>query len=223
MRIIFSLLIAGLTCCSAALAGAAAPVINHITPASVAAGKAVVISGSGFGAPRKSATVVADYGNGFFYLLKPSSWSARTIVVEVPDLGKGLQPVLQVNAESGSSNLRVLHLLPRMVIEKSPVYEHRLKVGEKGEDVFEMKRSALGCGQSGAMFIEAGVHVDERRFADAQLIAAPESHCRSCEPFTVRWYNEPTGFIQYHIEVKKRLIEGICPAQRLRIHKNSVP
>jgi len=210
MRIPNIVLITAIALCSVAASSAAAPVIDRITPASVEAGKEVVIFGSGFASQGKDSEVVASYGGGFAYVLKALFWSANAITVVVPDLGKSLAPVLQVKTATGLSNVRSVQLKSRLLVEKSPVYDHRLQVGEKGEDLFLIKNTVPDCGQTGVLFSRASIKVTKRRFADAQLVAVPESNCLTCKPIKVHWYNEPTGFIQYHIEIKKRLIEGIC-------------
>jgi len=213
MRIIFVLLMAVVAMCSSIASGIAAPVIDHLTPASVEVGKEVAISGSGFGGAGKGSEVIVGYGDDFFYVLKPLFWSASKITVVVPDLGKSLRPTLQVKTVTGLSNVRILHLIPQLTVENSPVYDHHLKVGEKGEDVFVMKHRPAACGKTGTLFAEARVHVVKRRFSDAQLVTIPEPSCLHCKALTARWYNEPTGFIRYYIEVKNRLIKGVCPNQ----------
>jgi len=220
MRIPHIGLMVAIVLCFCATPSAAAPVIDRITPASVQAGKEIVISGSGFGSQGKGSELIASYGDGFFYALKPIFWSASVITVVVPDLGKSLKPGLQVKTAAGESCEHVLNLMPHLLVEQSPVYEHRLKVGEKGEDSFPLQYKHPACGQTGMLFSQARVYVSKRRFADAQMVAVPEPYCRSCKPLKVRWYNEPTGFIQYHIGIKKRVIEGICPNQ-IRVFDDS--
>jgi len=210
MEMICFILAAAIALCSVAASSVAAPVIDRISPASVPAGKEIVISGSGFALQGKDSEVIASYGDGFLYALKPVFWSARAIAVVVPDLGKSLTPGLQVKTAAGLSRVRRLNLMPHLLVEQSPVYEHHLKEGEKGEDLFPLQFSAPACGQTGTLFSQARVDVSKRRFADAQLIATSEPYCRVCKPLKVRWYNEPTGFIQYHIKIKRRVIEGIC-------------
>jgi len=196
----------------------AMPVINSLSPATVQAGGTVVMNGSGFGSAMGGSEVVADYGNGFFYALTAESWSDRSIKISVPDVGQSLNLKLQVRTAKGISRPIQLRLLPKLRTKKSQNYAHRLKVGEKGEDLFRLQQGQAACGQTGELFVAAHLKVSKRRFADAQIISMPKSGCAGYKPIKVRWFNEPTGFIRYYVVIKTREVEGVCP-DRLKIRQ----
>jgi len=213
MKKVYGWVAATLICCSFATSSIAAAVIKNTAPAFVKAGSVVSIVGSGFGSSLSSSAVIANYGDGFSYALKVEYWSDHLIKISVPDLGKSLNLILRVNTIEGISNPTALHLIANLMIEHSPAYQHQLKVGDKGEEVLRIRNKKPTCGNAGTMFAEAGVHVIQQRFADARIVAMPKASCIQCQPVTVRWFNEPTGFIQYRIDVTKREIEGVCPDQ----------
>lgn len=189
-------------------------VIRTVSPTLVQAGSFVEISGSGFGAEMAGSEVIANYGNDFSYALNVESWSDQSIRVKIPDPGENVIFTLYVKTAKGMNYADELELIPTMVTERSQSFIHQLKVGEKGEKLFNIHNEPAVCGQHGELFVDAEVKVIKRRFADAQIVYADNRLCEQCKPIKVRWFNEPTGFIHYHLNIKKRLIDGMCRNQR---------
>ena len=211
MKKTFFILVVMMTLCGFSYSALSVPVIKAISPASVKAGQHVRISGSGFSTQHQQSEVIASYGQGLSYALKIESWSDNAIKVRVPDLGKRLNLTLQVKTAQGSSGKKKLRLIPEIIREKSQTYQHNLKVGDKGEDLYYLKNSSASCRQPGSLFVDAEVKVTKQRFSEAQVVSTPAEFCMKCKPIKVRWFNEPTGYIRYHFEVKKRVVEGVCP------------
>jgi len=202
-------------CCAAPVY--ASPVIRSLSPTTLSAGNVAVITGNGFGSAQGAAEVVAIYGDSFAYVLMPQSWTNNTITVRIPDPGKSLAVSLQVRRGKQRSNSQPLQLIPLLQSEHSPVYEHHLNVGDKGEDVWPVQNRVAACGQTGEQFASADIEVEKRRFADVQLVAMPDQGCERCKPLTARWFNEPTGYITYQMYLNKRITEGVCPARIRRV------
>jgi len=194
----------------------ASPVIAFVTPRAVQAGDVIKLTGSGFGPASATSEVVADYGHGFFYALEHAAWSNSSISVRIPDLGKSLKIRIHIVAGGQSSNAVSVTMKPEItavLYAKSKI--HRLKVGDKGEDVFRVENASAQCGRAGELFDHAEIVFNQKRFSEAQFVALPAKGCSRCGKIRVRWYNEPTGLLQYRLKVFKRRIEGVC-RQRVR-------
>lgn len=86
-----------------------------------------------------------------------------------------------------------------------------LKVGNRGEEVYELSVPAPACGRPALVFDHARLVVERRRFGDAAIVAAPPAGCTTCPPLRVRWYHEPTGLIEFQVHVVRRRVEAPCP------------
>ncbi len=187
-------------------------------PTSLQSGGVIKLSGSGFGSGSATSEVVADYGHGFFYALEHSAWGNSSISVRVPDLGKQLNVKLHVVAGGQSSKPVSVMIKPEITaVLHSESKKHQLKVGDKGEDVFKITNRPATCRSSGELFDHAEISVVRKRFAEAQFVALPAKGCNRCGKIKVRWYNEPTGRLQYRVKIFSRQFEGICQ-QRVRHH-----
>ncbi|GAB4350766.1 MAG: hypothetical protein Kow006_13910 [Gammaproteobacteria bacterium] len=201
--------------------------VSALTVSSVKGGDqgVVQLNGKGFGRSCPPCRVVIDYGGGFRYSAEVVRWADEAILIRVPDLGRALKVTLQVETPAGRSARQPFRLLPRIVPDREItrpvttrragdllVFErsHNVKVGGKGDDRFDVSIEPLQCGQKGLAFYRARIVYRDRRFAEAQIVSAPNSGCVRCRPLVVRWYNEPTGRLTYQLHVYRREIEGIC-------------
>lgn len=85
-----------------------------------------------------------------------------------------------------------------------------LQVGNKGEETFDVSLTSSECGDLW-VFDHAQLVVHRQRFADVQLVALPEAGCQICKPGVVRWYHEPTGHLEFSVQVYRRKVELACP------------
>jgi hypothetical protein len=97
--------------------------------------------------------------------------------------------------------------------ERSPYFSHRsnLLVGEKGEQALDVSIPQSRCGDAAWAFDRAELIIESARFGHAQMVQIPESGCVVCRPLVVRWFHEPTGHLQFSIEVFRRQIRVECP------------
>jgi len=199
----------------------ATPIVTSVSPSSVPSGGLIKLAGSGFGAALEKSEVVAGYEGGFFYALEHTAWSNSSISVSVPDMGKRLKVKLYVVAGGQSSKPVSVTIKPEITgVLHGEIKKHQLSVGDKGEDLFKITNRPATCRNSGELFDHAKISVVRKRFAEAQFVALPAKGCSRCSKIKVRWYNEPTGRLQYRLKIFKRQIEGICQ-QRVRRLKAS--
>ncbi len=88
--------------------------------------------------------------------------------------------------------------------------EHRLSVGDKGEDFFDVSSPQPACGATALVFDHARIIYKNRRFGKAEIVKKPRAGCLRCSPLVVRWYHEPTGYLEYQLHVYRRRISGQC-------------
>lgn len=181
-------------------------------PSRVMAGSEISLSGPNFGAVLGSSKVIADYGHGFFYVLKHTSWSNHTITLKVPDLGKSLRVKLRIQSANQRSNSVTITIKPdiRKSQQKEIKKVHVLNVGDKGEDIFKVVNKSGSCGKAGELFDHAEIRFVKKRFSEAQFVSLPAKGCTRCGDIRVRWYNEPTGKLEYRMSIFQRRIEGVC-------------
>ncbi|MEZ5729560.1 MAG: hypothetical protein R3E48_17150 [Burkholderiaceae bacterium] len=106
--------------------------------------------------------------------------------------------------------------------QRAPVYETRilrevrstLRVGDKGRFSLDVSRPRPACGAPGLVYDRARIVYRMRRFSEAQIVAAPRPGCSRCGPLEVAWYVEPTGRIDFALEVRWRRINGVCGKAR---------
>lgn len=192
-------------------ANASGPEIDRISYSQD--GKAV-IHGRDFGGPCKICEVLVQYSRSLSYSVPITAWTTSRIDIEIPDLNqeeKKLQ--LRVRTAQGESRKEPLTLKRQHSILKREKRSHALRVGDKGEDVFQIESYHPQCGKSANIFDHAELKMLKQRFADAQIIDTPIGGCRRCKSVTVRWYNEPTGSITYELTIIGRTVQGICKNQ----------
>jgi len=88
--------------------------------------------------------------------------------------------------------------------------EHSLSVGDKGEESFELSVKAPACNEEALVFHQARIVYKRRRFGEATIVRSPVSGCTSCSPLVVRWYHEPTGFLDFQVHVYRKRVAGSC-------------
>jgi len=188
------------------------PRIVEVIPMQSTSGSVVRLNGAGFGVASISSEVIADYGNGFLYALKHTLWSDSAIQLKIADLGKNLSVKLHIKVGSTRSNIVSITLKPdiRGRADDSSKRKHALKVGDKGEDGFNVTNQPAACNKAGELFDHALIRFDKQRFAEAQFVALPIKGCFRCRDIKVRWYNEPTGRLEYTLVIFRRQISGSC-------------
>lgn len=88
--------------------------------------------------------------------------------------------------------------------------ESSVSVGSKGEERLDVSTEAR-CGEPAWVFDHAELVVTRNRFGDVQFTALPQPGCTSCDPLTLRWYHEPTGYLAFEVHVYRRLENLPCP------------
>jgi len=94
--------------------------------------------------------------------------------------------------------------------------EHRLNVGDRGNDYFDVSTPAPACGNTALVFDHARIVYKNRRFGKAGVVKKPAVGCLRCSPLVVGWYHEPTGYLVYQVHVYRRRIAGQCDPHRSR-------
>ena len=84
-----------------------------------------------------------------------------------------------------------------------------LNVGDKGEELINVSVERR-CDRPLWVFDHAELVVRDRRFGDAQFVAIPEAGCVDCPPLRVRWYHEPTGYLDFEVRVFRRESRAEC-------------
>jgi hypothetical protein len=181
-----------------------------------------------FGSPCASCEIIANYGANFRYAYRPKAWQPNRIELQVDDLNRELDIVLQVHSDKGASNPQRIRLqrkvmpatelqqaVPTTQLDSVHFYErtHQLAIGDKGEDSFDVSTAPPSCGQQALVFDQARIVYSQQRFAQAQVVQSPTAGCVSCSPLTVRWYHEPTGKLTYQLHVYRRRVSGVCAGQ----------
>ncbi len=203
----------------------AAPRIDRVT--ALPNGE-IAVSGSAFGGACATCEVQADYGMGWRYALQVSSWTDTRIVARLPDLNAGLDVQISVHGATGVS----MPARARVQRERVPARDLRvpasgavpglrvfglasaLKVGDSGEETYDVSAALPRCGERALLFEEARLIFVRERFAHAIIVAAPAAGCSTCGPLRVRWYQEPTGYFELQVHVYHRRIDGICPQRQ---------
>ncbi len=203
---------------------AASPILDTVRTDN--AGVATLI-GRGFGGACSQCDVIADYG-GFRYALTVHHWSEDRIVAHLPDINLTSQATLQVVTPNGKTNTQRVSI-PRRIVPSADL-QHPVqppppdllsfnkrsdrKVGAKGDERIDVSTQSPACGQEALLFDHARIVFGKRRFGDAQFVATPKPGCTRCDPLLVRWYHEPTGYLDFQVHVYRRRVEGICPARK---------
>ncbi len=113
-------------------------------------------------------------------------------------------PLIAVGADS---------LKPVFTPSEGPIiYNHRSdqKVGAKGEFKYDLSTEPAACGESVKVFDHAKIVFMQRRFGEAQIVSTPTPGCMQCAPLIVRWYHEPTGYLDYQIQIYLQQVIATC-------------
>ena len=226
---IFQLLVAAFIFCIG-LSNAYAAQHVKLDTVSIANNNVVKMRGQ-FGEKCSKCYVEAVYSPTFKYRYQPRQWNERNIQFEALDLNEGFSLKLRVVTSAGFSEFKKVALFPIIIPSdknKKPVSStfvdsrtfferrHDLKVGEKGEDSFEVSSKPAACNTKSNVFDHASIVYRDNRFSNAQIIQLPKNNCIKCKPLKVRWYNEPTGRLIYQLHVFRRQVYGACKNKILR-------
>jgi hypothetical protein len=184
-----------------------------------------VVRGEGFDTHCAKCEAIAVYSDGFRYALTVERWTDREIDLRLPDLNRGYVVGVTIYSTQGVSAPVSVQLQPQIA---SPTqlrslapavasqFEHSsdLKVGDRGEELIAVGIAAPRCGERAWMFERAELKHLRQRFGEAQIVSQPPP-CIDCAPLRVRWYHEPTGYLQFQVSIFRRAIEGVC-SERVR-------
>lgn len=184
-----------------------------------------LLRGEGFGVGCPKCEVIATYPDGLRYALVIARWSDREIEVRLPDLNRGESIKLAVQIERYAGIPVPVWLTP-LILSPQPsaqkpwppmLFEHRsdLKVGDRGEEAYQVGVPAPKCGARAWIYERAELRHVRQRFGEAQIVGQPAAPCIECAPVRVRWYHEPTGYLEFQVSILRRAIEGVC-ADRVR-------
>ena len=132
----------------------------------------------------------------------------RTLVLLQSLIGTAMS----ASVAAWASNQPPESLEPLVRLDKRVPYLHRvsdLSVGNKGEERIQVSVEPR-CNQAQWVYDHAELVVHRNRFGAAQFIALPTPGCFECESITVRWYHEPTGHLDFSVNVFRRLVFGSC-------------
>ncbi|MEJ2620446.1 MAG: hypothetical protein P8163_09335 [Candidatus Thiodiazotropha sp.] len=191
------------------------PTIDRIVSGSIGS---VQLHGSNFGGKCAQCEVLVKYSRGFGYSVPIKHWNETKIEIELPDLNQQEMLVyMQVKRPGVKSSSKSFRVNRQYRVIKTERRSHSLDVGEKGEDKFKIKSATLACGKGSKVFDHAEIIIKKQRFSDAKIVQSPVAGCERCGPVVVRWYNEPTGFINYELRTVGRIVQGVCEKRKRRI------
>ena len=171
--------------------------------------------------------VIIEYADGLRYAAPVEHWKPSRLVVRIPDLNRSLEVSVRVLSAGALSEVLTTTLTRALVPRTEPQtptpsesaqfveYTSDLAVGDKGMDLVDLSAPPPGCGSSALLFDHARIVYTDRRFGEAQIVAAPPAGCVKCTPLSIRWYHEPTGRLSFQLHIYKRIVEGVCP-ERVR-------
>lgn len=82
-------------------------------------------------------------------------------------------------------------------------------VGDRGEISLDVSTPVSRCGPQ-LRFERAEIEVLRNRFGDVQFVALPDPGCEDCSPLVARWMHEPTGHLEFNVNVYRRQINVPC-------------
>ncbi|MGE0313406.1 MAG: hypothetical protein AB7P21_17495 [Lautropia sp.] len=85
-----------------------------------------------------------------------------------------------------------------------------LAVGNKGEHAIDVSRPAPQCGAVSPVFDGARIEITRQRFGKAMIVSSPPSGCTRCSALRVRWFHEPTGYLDFTVTARWKFVEGRC-------------
>lgn len=195
------------------------PLINSLTPGQ----GQIEIHGLYFGEMCNTCGVIANYGS-LLYQLEILHWSDDSLLVSTPDFNQGDSIQLRVYREGQYSTWITAPVIAQVIpaedltqVQAKPaqgmaIFDFRSdqRVGAKGDHHYTVSHAPPTCGKPALLFDHARVLFRARRFGDAQIISTPSPGCTQCEPIVVRWYHEPTGRLDYQLQVYHRLVQAPC-------------
>ena len=82
-------------------------------------------------------------------------------------------------------------------------------VGAANEERLDVSIEAR-CGSLAWVFDRAELVIRRSRFGQAQFVELPAPGCVRCRPVRVKWYHEPTGFLDFDVNVYRRRVQVRC-------------
>lgn len=94
---------------------------------------------------------------------------------------------------------------------KTPYFElsSHLSVGDHGEQELDVSYQGAACGTQWR-FHHATIDVVRNRFGEVQFVGLPAAGCIRCEPVRIRWMHEPTGYLEFTVNVFRRRYHVAC-------------
>jgi len=183
------------------------------------------IQGSNLGVHCAGCEVIANY-DGIRYSLEVVSWAHTSVTAKLRDLGKTLTPEIQLVTPYWNSQPRLTKVERRLLPESRVDYgrtEHSTEgdllffsrrydstFGGKGEEEFDLELPLPVCGYSAPIFDSAEIILGPRtRFGNAKITSLPAPGCQRCY-VGVGYYWEPTGRLDYQLNIYRRVVDGIC-------------
>jgi len=184
----------------------------------------IVIRGQNLGQQCKQCEIVASF-DGMRYSLPVNIWNDQIIRAQALDIGRNLNPTIEVRRKNWRSQSRQIQLQAKSLpasrasswVQPGDNSElltfdrfYDLSLGGKGSDEFDVSQPVPACGKRGKVFDSAELFIGKRtRFGEAKITRLPPAGCRVCE-IEVRHYWEPTGRLSYQLQVYRRVVDGIC-------------
>ena len=181
-----------------------------------------------FGQDCKQCEIIVDYGKGFKYAYRPDRWNARKLSFNIHDFGKSLKVKVMVKTAQGITKSKAFTIKPqlkpvklrnkpasRSQVDKTTLFtqEHKDPFGGKGIDLYKIVNHPATCGSKGELFHDAKIIFGKKRFGEARIEQKPKPGCSKCTPVKVRWFHEPTGSVNYQLEIQRRIVHGVCREQ----------
>ena len=82
-------------------------------------------------------------------------------------------------------------------------------MGDHGEQLLDVSFEGSDCGVQWR-FDHAEIKVVSNRFGDVQFVGLPQPGCLECDPIRVRWMHEPTGHLEFRVNVFRRPVLVSC-------------
>ena len=100
---------------------------------------------------------------------------------------------------------------------QTPYYTLRSdrSVGERGEVHLQVSTPSDQCGEQWR-FHSAEIVIRANRFGDAQFAALPTPGCTNCAEIVVRWMHEPTGHLEFDVNVLREKYLNPCEKEDTR-------
>jgi len=198
--------------------------INSLTPGQ----GQIELHGLYFGEMCESCGVIGNYDS-LLYQHEILHWSDNSLLVRTPDFNLGDSIKLRVHREGRYSGWISAPVLTRVIPAEDlseivtlppkglAIFDFRSdqSVGAKGDHHYAVSHAPPICGEPALLFDHARILFRARRFGDAQIISTPSPGCTQCEPIVVRWYHEPTGRLDYQLQVYHRLVDAPCSSRIL--------